>query len=76
MRHGLMNYFIEYNFYQLAKDYLPKLAESSKKSTISALILVSENKYEEAIDILEDLLQKDNKSIDLLLQKAEICFLS
>lgn len=76
MRLTLMNYLIEYNFYQLAKDYIPKLGQSTKKSTIEALILVSEQKYEEAISILEQLLEKDNKNLEHLLLKAEICFLS
>ncbi len=49
MRFGLMNYLVDYNFYQLAKDYLPKLEDSDRKSQISAVILVSEGKFEDGI---------------------------
>jgi|JI6StandDraft_1071083.scaffolds.fasta_scaffold170405_3 hypothetical protein len=44
-----MNYLVDYNFYQLAKDYLPKLEDSDRKSQISAVILVSEGKFEDGI---------------------------
>jgi len=56
MRYALMNYFIDFNFYQLAKDYLPKLALSDRKRTIEALILVSEEQFEEAVTVVEELL--------------------
>lgn len=41
-----------------------------------AQILVSENKFDDAVNIIEDLLEKKDKDMELLMLKAEICFLS
>lgn len=71
-----MNYFIDYGFYQLAKSYLPKFGESIRKKTIFAEILVSEGNFDDGISLVEELLEKDSKNMELLLLKAEICFLS
>jgi tetratricopeptide (TPR) repeat protein len=41
-----------------------------------AQILVAEKNFDEAIDVVEGLLEKDSKNMELLMLKAEICFLS
>ena len=41
-----------------------------------AQILVSENKFDDAINIVEELLEKKSNDMELLMLKAEICFLS
>jgi len=76
MRLSLMNYFIDYGFFKLAKDYINKLQESTTKSIMLAQILLSEEKYDDAIDVVEKLLEKDPKNMELLTLKADICFLS
>lgn len=76
MRLFLMNYFIDYGFFKLAKDYLKKLTQSTRKSIMSAQIMLSEQKYDDAINVVEGLLEKDPKSMELLMLKADICFLS
>ena len=76
MRLTLMNYFIDYGFYKLAKEYLKKLQKSDRKSIMMAQILVSENKFDDAINIVEELLEKKSNDMELLMLKAEICFLS
>ena len=53
MRLILMNYFIDYGFFKLAKDYLKKLDKSDRKSIMMAQILVSENKFDDAVNIIE-----------------------
>lgn len=76
MRLGLMNYFVDYGFFKLGKDYLEKLSSSDRKSIMMAHILVSEEKFDDAVEVAEKLLEKDSKSMELLMLKAEICFLS
>ena len=75
MRLTLMNYFIDYGFFKLARDYLKKLDKSDRKSIMMAQILVSENKFDDAINIVEELLEKKSNDMELLMLKAEICFL-
>ena len=41
-----------------------------------AQIFVSENKFDDAINIVEELLEKKSNDMELLMLKAEICFLS
>ena len=41
-----------------------------------AQILVSEKKFDDAINIVEELLEKKSNDLELLMLKAEICFLS
>ena len=43
---------------------------------MSAQIMLSEQKYDDAINVVEGLLEKDPKSMELLMLKADICFLS
>ena len=52
MRLGLMNYFTDYGFFKLGKDYLKKLEKSDRKSIMMAQILVSEDKFNEALEIV------------------------
>lgn len=63
MRLFLMNIFIDYGFFKLAKDYLKKLSQSSRKSIMMTQIKLSEEKYDEAINLVESLLEKDPKSM-------------
>lgn len=63
MRTFLMNIFIDYGFFKLAKDYLKKLSQSSRKSIMMTQIKLSEEKYDEAINLVESLLEKDPKSM-------------
>ena len=58
-----MNIFIDYGFFKLAKDYLKKLSQSSRKSIMMTQIKLSEEKYDEAINLVESLLEKDPKSM-------------
>lgn len=63
MRTFLMNIFIDYGFFKLAKDYLKKLSQSSRKNIMMTQIKLSEEKYDEAINLVESLLEKDPKSM-------------
>lgn len=58
-----MNIFIDYGFFKLAKDYLKKLSQSSRKNIMMTQIKLSEEKYDEAINLVESLLEKDPKSM-------------
>jgi hypothetical protein len=58
-----LGYFIDYGFYELANDYLPKLANTDRKKQIQALILISRKAFDEALSLIESLLEKDPKSI-------------
>jgi len=65
-----LGYFANYGFCELANDYLPKLSNTDRKKQIQALILISRKAYDEALDLIESLLEKDTKNIEILLIKA------
>ncbi len=76
IRLSLMQYFIDYNFYGLARGYLGKLSDGERKEQLRALVLMGEGQYEGALEVVERLLEKSSRNMEYLLLKADICFQS
>lgn len=68
----------ELSLFNLVEEYLPKLDESQKKSILEIEVEIFKSNFNGALEKIENLLKKsDNiRNIDLLMTKADICYLS
>lgn len=72
----MIDLLAEYGFYELVASYLDKINDSDKKNRLRVQILLYETKYDEALQIVDEMIEKDNKNMELLLIKSEICYRS
>jgi predicted Zn-dependent protease len=61
-------------FYDLLAKLLPKIADSNRKKILAIKVNLFNGKYEECLDTLDEMLEKEPKNLDLLEMKADICF--
>jgi len=67
--------FLEDNhFYDLLEKIIPKLVSSDRKKILTIKVNLFNGKYEECLEMLDEMLEKDSKKLDLLEMKADICF--
>ncbi len=59
-------YLEENHFYGLLAKVLPKIAESNKKKILSIKVSLFNGNYQEGLDMLDEMLERDYKNWDLL----------
>jgi tetratricopeptide (TPR) repeat protein len=52
------------------------LNDSDNKNILKIKVLIYKKNYDQAIEIVDEMIQKDKKNMELLLMKADICFKS
>lgn len=53
---------------------LPKIVESNRKKILSIKVSLFNGNYQDCLDVLDNMLEKEPKNLDLLEMKADICF--